>query len=146
MSEIRIQKTGEPDVIEASDGRLTLSVPIQIKRRSGRKLVTLPSSETAPVRPWDVTPTTLQLALARGHRWLAMLESDEAKSLKEIAAREGIDNSYVSRMVNLTTLAPDIVAAILDDAMPNHITLFNLAVDPPALWDEQRTRIGLGSG
>lgn len=146
MSEIRIQKTGEPDVIEASDGRLTLSVPIQIKRRSGRKLVTLPSSETVPVRPWDVTPTPLQLALARGHRWLAMLESDEAKSLKEIAAREGIDNSYVSRMVNLTTLAPDIVAAILDDAMPNHITLFDLAVDPPALWDEQRTRIGLGSG
>ena len=143
MSEIRIQKTGEPDVIEASDGRLTLSVPIQIKRRSGRKLVTLPSSETVPVRPWDVTPTPLQLALARGHRWLAMLESDEAKSLKEIAAREGIDNSYVSRMVNLTTLAPDIVAAILDDAMPNHITLFNPAVDPPALWDEQRERVGL---
>lgn len=26
MSEIRIKKTGEPDVIEASDGRLTLSV------------------------------------------------------------------------------------------------------------------------
>ncbi|MGB5235050.1 MAG: hypothetical protein WBN85_07750 [Candidatus Macondimonas sp.] len=35
--------------------------------------------------------------------------------MKEIATREGIDNSYVSRMVNLTTLAPDIVAAILDD-------------------------------
>ena len=49
------------------------------------------------------------------HRWLAMLESGEAKSLKEIATREGIDNSYVSRIVNLTTLAPDIVAAILDD-------------------------------
>jgi len=61
--------------------------------------------------------------------------------LKEIAAREGIDNSYVSRMVNLTTLAPDIVAAILDDALPNQITLFDLAVDPPALWDEQRARL-----
>jgi hypothetical protein len=122
MSEIRIQKTGEPDVIEASDGRLTLSVPIQIKRRSGRKLVTLPidpvTGEPAKARPWDTATTPLQLALARGHRWLAMLESGEAKSLKEIAAREGIDNSYVSRMVNLTTLAPDIVAAILDDACP----------------------------
>src|SRR5690606_1416592 len=146
MSDIRILKTGEPDILQTSDGRLTLSVPIQIKRRSGRKLVTLPSGETAPVRPWDVTPTPLQLALARGHRWLAMLESGEAKSLKEIAAREGIDNSYVSRMVNLTTLAPDIVAAILDDTLPSHITLFDLAVDPPALWDEQRARIGLGSG
>ncbi len=145
MSEIRIQKTGEPNVIEASDGRLTLSVPIQIKRRSGRKLVTLPidpmTGETAKARPWDTATTPLQLALARGHRWLAMLESGEAKSLKEIAVREGIDNSYVSRMVNLTTLAPDIVAAILDDAMPNHVTLFDLAVDPPALWDDQRKRL-----
>lgn len=102
-----------------------------------------PAVQTAPVRPWDVAPTSIQLALARGHRWLAMLESGEAKSLKEIATREGIDNSYVSRMVNLTTLAPDIVAAILDDALPNHITLFDLAVDPPALWDEQGERVGL---
>lgn len=166
-NDIRIQKTGEPDILQTSDDRLTLSVPIQIKRRSGRKLVTLPSGETAPVRPWDVAPTSIQLALARGHRWLAMLDkfagsefgrrsrprrgepqgwgeqSGEAKSLKEIATREGIDNSYVSRMVNLTTLAPDIVAAILDDALPNHITLFDLAVDPPALWDEQRERVKL---
>ena len=70
-----------------------------------------------------------------------MLESGEAESLKEIAAREGVDYSYVSRMVNLTTLAPDIVAAILDDTMPNHVTLFDITVDPPALWDEQRRRI-----
>lgn len=61
--------------------------------------------------------------------------------MKEIATREGIDNNYVSRMVNLTTLVPDIVAAILDDALPNHVTLFDLAVDPPALWDEQRARL-----
>ncbi len=115
----------------------------EIKRRSGRKLVTLPNGETALVRPWDVAPTSIQLALARGQRWLAMLESGEAKSVKEIATREGIDNSYVSRMVNLTTLAPDIVAAILDDALPNHITLFDLAVDSPALWDEQRERVRL---
>ena len=143
MSDIRIQKTAEPDILQTSDGRLTLSVPIQIKRRSGRKLVTLPNGKTAPFRPWDVAPTSIQLARARGHRWLAMLESGEAKSLTEIATREGIDNSYVSRMVNLATLAPDIVAAILDDALPNHITLFDLAVDPPALWDEQQERVGL---
>ena len=141
MSDIRIQKTGEPDILQTSDGRLTLSVPIQIKRRSGRKLVTLPNGETAQPRPWDVAATPLQLALARGYRWLTMLESGEVKSLKEIAAHEAIDNSYVSRMVNLTTLAPDIVAAILDDALPNHVTLFDLAVDPPALWDEQRMRL-----
>lgn len=141
MSDIQINKTGEPDILQASDGRLTLSVPIQIKRRSGRKLVTLPNGETAKARPWDTAATPLQLALARGYRWLAMLESGEVKSLKEIAAQEGVDSSYVSRMVNLTMLAPDIVAAILDDELPNNITLFDLAVDPPALWEEQRERI-----
>jgi hypothetical protein len=142
MSETSIQKTGETTVIAASDGRVTLSVPIRIKRRSGRKLVTLPSGDTVKPRPWDAAPTPLQLALARGHRWLAMLESGEVKSLRDLAAREGIDNSYVSRMVNLTTLAPDIVAAILDDALPNDITLFDLAVDPPALWETQWDRVG----
>ena len=91
-------------------------------------------------RPRDGDPTPLQLALVRGHRWLALLESGEAKSLREIARREGVDSSYVSRMVNLTTLAPDIVAAILDEALPPGHTLLELAVEPPALWEEQQVR------
>jgi hypothetical protein len=51
--------------------------------------------------------------------------------------------SYVSRMVNLTALAPEIVAAILDETLPADVTLFDLAVDPSALWEEQRRRIGM---
>jgi len=90
MSDIRIHQTGEPAVVEASDGRLTLSVPILIKRRSGRKLVTLPNGEPAPVRPWDTAPTALPLALARGHRWLALVTSAKVKSLREIARWEGV--------------------------------------------------------
>ncbi|MGH8611096.1 MAG: LacI family transcriptional regulator [Gammaproteobacteria bacterium] len=138
MSLIRIQKTGEPEVVATSDGRLTISVPILIKRRSGRKLVTLPTRETT-ARPWDGEPTPLQLALARGHRWLAMLESGVVRSLREIARKDGVDSSYVSRMVNLTTLPPDIVIAILEETLPPELTLFELAVDPPALWEEQRS-------
>ena len=117
--------------------RLALSAPIQIKLRSGRKLVTLPNGETANARPWDTATTPLQLALARGHRWLAMLESGEVKTMRELAAREGVDNSYVSRMINLTLLPSWMVAAILDDTLPNHVTLFDLAVDPPVVWATQ---------
>ena len=141
MNEVRIHKTGEPEIIQSSDGKLTLSVPIQFKRRAGRKQVTLPNGEPGLPRPWDTAPTSLQLALARGHKWLAMLESGEVSTLTEIAKKEGIDNSYVSRMVNLTTLAPDIIDAILLNELPDHLTLFDLAVDPPALWDEQRARL-----
>ena len=141
MNEVRIHKTGEPEILQSSDGRLTLSVPIQFKRRAGRKQVTLPNGEPGLPRPWDTAPTSLQLALARGHKWLAMLESGEVSTMTEIAKREGIDNSYVSRMVNLTTLAPDIIDAILLNELPDHLTLFDLAVDPPALWYEQRVRL-----
>lgn len=47
------------------------------------------------------------------------------KNLIKIGMLEGFDNSYVSRLVNLTTL-------------PDHLTLFDIAVDPPVLWEQQR--------
>jgi hypothetical protein len=141
MSEILIDRTGQPEVITASDGSLTVTVPIRIKRRGLRKTVTLANGGTLDSRPWDTASTSLQLALARGHRWLAMLESGEAGSMKEIARREGVDDSYVSRMVNLTTLAPDIVAAILDDTLPPEVTLFGLAAGTRVLWEEQWGRV-----
>lgn len=50
-------------------------------------------------RPWDTAPSPLQQALARGHRWLAMLTSREARSLKDVAARQGVDSSYLGRML-----------------------------------------------
>jgi hypothetical protein len=130
-------RTCQAKVITARDGTLTVTVPIRIKRRRLRKAVTLPDGGADP-RPWDATPTPIQLALARGHRWLAMLESGEVSSMKEIARREGVDDSYVSRMVNLTTLAPDIVAAILDETLPSEVTLFELAAGTPLLWEEQQ--------
>jgi hypothetical protein len=43
-------------------------------------------------------------------------------------------------MLNLTTLAPDLVATILDDTWPAHVTLLDVAIDPPVLWEEQRER------
>ena len=100
--------------------------------------VTLPDGTTIQPRPWDDTPTPIQQALARGHRWLEMLQSGQAQSLTEVAELEGMDRAYVSRMVNLTTLAPDIVAAILDETLPDHVTLFDLASGTPLLWDDQR--------
>lgn len=87
-------------------------------------------------QPWGGEPTPRQLALAREHRWVAMLESGEVTLLRELART---DSSYVSRMVNLTTLAPDIVAAMLDETLSPEVTLFELAVDPPAVLGEQRS-------
>lgn len=139
MSAKRLSQIGAPDVIPASDGSLTVSLQIKIRRRGIHKAVTLPDGSVLQPRKWDETPTPIQLALARGHRWLAMLESRQAQSLSDVATLEGMDRAYVSRMVNLTTLAPDIVEAILDGTLPDHVTLFDLASGTPLLWEEQRS-------
>ena len=138
MSDIRIDQNGAADLIAASNGSLTVSLPIKLVRRGKCMAVTLPDGTTVQPRPWDDTPTPIQQALARGHRWLEMLQSGKAQSLTEVAELEGMDRAYVSRMVNLTTLAPDIVAAILDETLPDHVTLFDLASGTPLLWDDQR--------
>lgn len=143
MNEITIKATGDVDVVSASNGSMNVTIPIKIIRRGWRKAVTLPDGTAMQPRAWDSAPTPMQLALVRGHRWLALMESGKARNLAEVAAMEGMDSAYVSRMVNLTTLAPDIVAAILDESLPDHVTLFDLASGTPLLWDEQRALLCL---
>lgn len=44
-------------------------------------------------------------------------------------------------MINLTTLEPDIRAAILNETLPEEVALFDLAADTPQCWEVQRRRI-----
>ena len=84
MSVIRIDRTGRSEVVAANDGSLTVTVPIRIKRRGLRKTVTLPDGGIR-LRPWYATPTPLQLALGRGHRWFAMLDRVRSSPCKSLA-------------------------------------------------------------
>lgn len=126
-------------LLRDSKGRFSLVIPYKVKRRSDKKIIVSPN-DTEAKKP-AVTP--LQLALARGHQWESMLLSGKVGSLKELAEKVGVDNSYVSRMVNLTTLAPDIIKAILDDTLPDTIRLEDMAIGTPVLWNEQRKKLDL---
>jgi hypothetical protein len=75
-------------------------------------------------------------------RWLRMIEAGEVSSLREIAQRDGADHSYVAKHLNLTLLAPDIVAAILEDTLPDGVRLSALLINPPVLWEDQRAALG----
>lgn len=48
-----------------------------------------------------------------------------------------MDNSHIGKMINMTTLSPQIVQGILDETLPPEITLFDLAQNTPVSWDEQ---------
>ncbi len=53
------------------------------------------------------------------------------------------DDRYVARFLNLATLSPEIVAAILDETLPEDVTLADLSLNPAAVWEEQRRALGV---
>jgi hypothetical protein len=67
-----------------------------------------------------------------------MLESGAAASLLDIAKRDKVDPSLVSRLINMTTLAPEIVQAILDNALPTAVPLLNMSMALPLGWADQK--------
>jgi hypothetical protein len=95
---------------------LVVRIPMHFQRRGGRKRVValdgtaiVPASKPQPDR-------TLVKALARAWRWQRMLESSEYGTLGELADAECINRSYVSRVLRLTLLAPEIVERTLAGA------------------------------
>lgn len=111
---------------------ITVHVPFRIMKRGGRKEMQLPEGASTHRRPDDA----LVKALARAFRWKLMLDSGEFATIAELAAREGIALSYLTRILRLTLLAPDLVAAILDGRQAA-ITLARLMEPLPAEWPEQ---------
>jgi len=81
--------------------------------------------------------STLVKALARAFRWRRMMEAGRYGTIDELAAAEKINSSYVSRVLRLTLLAPDIVEAILDGRQPEGMTLPGLMQPFPVEWDRQ---------
>jgi hypothetical protein len=112
---------------------VTLNVPFRIVKRGGRKEMQLPDCVKQPRR----TDNALVKAMARAFRWKRMLESGEFATIAELAEREGIAPSYMTRVLRLTLLAPDIVEAILDGKQGPEVTLARLLNPFPTEWEMQ---------
>jgi hypothetical protein len=122
---------------------LTVRVPLAVrKHRGGRKLVLTPGG-MAP-RGALAADTTLAKALARAFRWRRMMKAGRYSTIDELAAAEKINSSYVSRLLRLTLLAPDIVEAILDGRQTDGLTLPALIERFPTAWAEQRMLFNAG--
>ena len=81
---------------------------------------------------------TLVKALARAWRWQRMLDEGVYTSVSEIGDAENISKSYISRILRLGLLAPDMVEAILAGRPDTTLMLENLERPLPAVWEEQR--------
>jgi len=123
------------------DGTITVRIPINIQRKSGRRFIMTPGgAELEYVTPKRSDP--MISAIVKAHLWKEEMESGKMANLEAIAKRERITVSYISRIYRLSLLAPDIIDIILAGTQPKTLTLLDMLKPFPLLWTEQRERFG----
>lgn len=123
----------------SKDGKIiTVTIPMKFGRRGGRKMIIAPDG-SLPLPRDD----SLARLLAKAHRWLKQMEEGKVGSIKELAERENLNDSYVAKVLRLPLLAPDIVKLILDNQQPDIMTWRELSRPFPADWMEQREQWGI---
>ena len=115
---------------------VTVTIPFRVAKRGGRKEVQLPPGANNHSPDY-----TLIKAVARAYRWRKILEDGDMGTIAELAEREKVSSSYLTRVMRLTLLAPDIIEAILDGNPPS-IGLSELLDPMTPVWAEQRLTVG----
>ena len=112
---------------------ITIHVPFRIVKRGGRKEMILPPGAPAQ-RKID---NTMVKALARAFRWKRMLESGHFATIGDLASKEGIASSYMTRVMRMTLLAPEIIEAIVEGRQGPEVTLAGLMEPVGGTWADQ---------
>jgi hypothetical protein len=117
---------------------LIVRIPMRFQRRGGRKRIVAPDGSAIVPTNKPQPDGTLVKALAWAWRWQRMLDEGLYASVSEIGDAENISKSYVSRILRLALLAPDLVDVILAGRTNQGITLKQLEQPLTACWEEQR--------
>jgi hypothetical protein len=120
----------------SDDGEtITVHIPMAFRKRGGRKLVVTPDGAEWAPRPR--VDNAMVKALARAFRWRKMLDEGVHATIEDLAKAKGIGKTYVSQVLRLTLLAPDIVEAILNGRQPAEMQLDDLLTGFPLDWSRQ---------
>jgi hypothetical protein len=121
---------------EPSGYTIELKAAVDFKQRGAESKLVLAglSQQNQPSR---CDPTLLK-AIARGRAWFEELATGRARSLRQIAERDGITRRYIRRLVDLAFLSPRLVEAILQGRQPveltaTRLTELDLPLDRPLL-------------
>jgi DNA invertase Pin-like site-specific DNA recombinase len=120
----------------ASDRAVELTAAVAFTRRGGEtKLVLQGLAQQTHNSRCD--PALIK-AIARGRAWFEELATGHARSLQELAKRDGIARRYIRRLVGLAFLSPQMVEAILQGRQSVELTATRLTeLDLPLGWIEQ---------
>ena len=127
-----------------SDGQRVTLVPLTIKRRQNRKLLIPPTPESAAATTGGLDAPMIK-TLGKAFHWKRLLDDGEYPTMVDMARARKLEPGWVSEVLRLTMLAPDIVEAIVEGRQPRHLNLHVLRGRPELLprdWAEQRRFLG----
>ena len=113
------------------NGNVLVTVPISLRFRAGRKRLIFQENDP------------LAMNLARAYRWQALIDSGTYSNTVELADAIGKDPAYVSRLIRLTLLAPEIVHAILVGTLQKSVSMETLRKELPIRWSDQKKLFGV---
>lgn len=125
------------------DKTIVIQIPVTFSRKFGRRWMLVPPSDGIPIARKPKHDDALLKALTRAHRWERLIETGRVKNTEALAEDQKINASYVSRILRLNLLAPDIKTMILDGTQPSTIKLSELMKPFPNDWEAQRRYFGL---
>lgn len=119
----------------------TVSVPIEVRRRGGQKLVVLPgAAKPASGNISARSDRKVVLSLARALRWQRQLDAGVRTTMREIAEVEGVTASYVARMLRTLLYAPAIIDGVVwTDDLQDWI-VDDVERAPESVWIQQVNR------
>ena len=133
--------TEDHDLADTPSSAFVLSIASRLYK-TGHELRLVLDNETGTAVSAKRDAKLIRL-IARGRRWYEELTSGRAPSLRSIAKREALPDAYVSRLLNGSLLAPDIVEHILKGTQPVTLNVEALRTSPPFDWTDQRKRFGI---
>ena len=113
-------------------------IPLTIRKRNGRPKILPPvNAGRADGRTQD--PHVLR-AIARAWNWRRQLDTGTASTIQDIAATANVSDRFVSRMMRLAYLAPDVLEKIVIHRLPPALAINDLTTIADLPWSEQARR------
>ena len=115
------------------NGNVRVIVPIRLRRTVQGRVITVAEN----IRTVQ-GESPLLAAIGCGLLWQQWLDEGLFRNVSELAKHLGKERSFVSHVLQLALLSPEIIHLAIIGALPEHISLATLKVGLSADWEEQK--------